>query len=192
MGQIGDWLCTTYEFCAVSLSISAVSGVSCLLSNLCLCIPQARNNKRSLKLDSSHSEESAGGKRNYHILGENSFHLLPVGWHLTNVNLFNSKWKKTGIISSFWNITELMGLQKGRTLEITAEEQGTLSQQKNPIQCHCVRWKEKERSTKTWRMHIQGWRIFMNREDSEMHEVQKTLLVYLACIDLYLHIFCLC
>lgn len=33
---------------------------------------------------------------------------------------------------------------------------------------------------------------FMNREGSEMHEVQKILLLYVVCIDLYLHIFETC
>lgn len=56
----------------------------------------------------------------------------------------------------------------------------------------CKREREKERGTIVWRMHIEGWRIFMNREDSEMREVQKILLVYLVCINLYPHIFCLC
>lgn len=43
--------------------------------------------------------------------------------------------------------------------------------------------------SQAWRMLFQDWWIFMKIEDREMCEVQKILLIYLFCIDLYMHIF---
>lgn len=126
------------------------------------------------------------------------FSPAPLEWHFTNVNLFNSKWKKSSINLLKYHradgfVERKNTGDKGRRAGISF-----IAEESYSVSLYEMEW-EKAKSTIIRRMHIedcrmyiQGWRIFMNREDSEMHDVQKILLVYLARIDMYLHIFCLC
>lgn len=68
--QIGNCLCTAYEFYAMSLSISAFCGVSCLVPNLCLSPLGQQKEKTSLKLNSSHSKENASEKEIISLLAK--------------------------------------------------------------------------------------------------------------------------